>query len=82
MTESTSSRSHHDCEVAELRADRQLAVEYLKTALLSLRSLDERTAGLRALEALVEAYGDLQSLQKHAGLSDHALRHAMAALQT
>ena len=37
--------SHHAAEVAELRADRQLAVEYLKAA---LESLDDPTTGPRA----------------------------------
>ena len=80
MNGSINSQSHHECEIAELRADKQLAVEYLKAALLSLHNPAERTAGLRALEAIVEAYGDLESLQEHAGLSDQALRHAVAAL--
>ena len=40
--------SHHAAEVAELRADRQLAVEYLKAALESLDDPDDRAAGLLA----------------------------------
>ena len=32
--------SHHDREVAELRADRELAVEYLKAAMESLDDPD------------------------------------------
>ena len=31
--------SHHDLEVAELRADRELAVEFLKAAMESLDNL-------------------------------------------
>ncbi len=81
MTGSNSDISHHDCEVAELRADRQLAVEYLKIALRALDNPDECAAGLSALEAIVEAYGNLESLREPAGLSDQALRHAVAALQ-
>lgn len=81
MNGSASDVSHHDCEVAELRADRQLAVEYLKIALRALDNPDECAAGLSALEAIVEAYGDLESLRESAGLSDQALRHAVAALQ-
>lgn len=51
--------SHHDAEVAELRADRELAVEYLKVAMESLDNLDDRAAGLLALRTVAEAYGGL-----------------------
>lgn len=81
MNGSNSDVSHHDAEVAELRADKQLAVEYLKVALRALDNPDECAAGRLALAALVEAYGDLESLREHAGISDQALRHAVVALQ-
>lgn len=81
MNGSGSDVSHHECEVAELRADKQLAAEYLKVALQALDNPDERAAGLRALEAVVEAYGDLELLREQSGLDDAALRHAVAALQ-
>jgi hypothetical protein len=48
--------SHHDAEVAELRADRDLAVEYLKAAMESLDNPDDRAAGLLALRTVAEAY--------------------------
>ncbi len=51
--------SHHDAEVAELRADRELAVEYLKVAMESLDNPDDRAAGLLALRTVAEAYGGL-----------------------
>jgi len=51
--------SHHDREVAELRADRELAVEYLKAAMESLDDPDDRAAGLLALRTVAEAYGGL-----------------------
>ena len=47
--------SHHDAEVAELRADHELAIEYLKAAMESLDNPDDRAAGLLALRALAEA---------------------------
>lgn len=81
MTSSNSDVSHHACEVEELRADRQLAAEYLKIALRALNNPDELAAGLTALEAIVEAYGDLESLRESAGVSDQALRQAVLALQ-
>ena len=49
--------SHHDAEVAELRADRDLAVEYLRAAVELLDDPDDRAAGLLALRAVAEAYG-------------------------
>lgn len=51
--------SHHEREVAELRADRDLAVEYLKAAMESLDDPDNRAAGLLALRTVAEAYGGL-----------------------
>ena len=51
--------THHDREVAELRADRELAVEYLKAAMESLDDPDNRAAGLFALRTVAEAYGGL-----------------------
>ena len=43
--------SHHAIEVDELRADRELAVEYLKAAMESLDDPDDRAAGLLALRS-------------------------------
>ena len=51
--------SHHAAEVAELRADRELAVAYLKAAVESLDDPDDRASGLTALGAVAEAYGGL-----------------------
>jgi hypothetical protein len=51
--------SHHEREVAELREDRELAVEYLKAAMESLDDPDNRAAGLLALRTVAEAYGGL-----------------------
>ncbi|MBN9355989.1 MAG: hypothetical protein J0I15_06010 [Herbaspirillum huttiense] len=50
--------SHHEREIAELRANPLLAIEYLKAALESLDSPDNRPAALLALRAISEAYGD------------------------
>jgi len=47
--------SHHEREVAELPADRELAVEYLKAAMESLDNPDDRAAGLLALRTVAEA---------------------------
>ena len=51
--------SHHEAELAELRADRELAVAYLKAAMESLDDPDDRAAGLLALRTVAEAYGGL-----------------------
>ncbi len=47
--------SHHERELVELRADRELAVEYLKAAMESLDNPDDRAAGLLALRTVAEA---------------------------
>ena len=39
--------SHREREIAELRADRELAIEYLKAAMESLDDPDDRAAGPR-----------------------------------
>ena len=49
--------SHHEAEVSELRADRELAVEYLKAAMESLDDPNDRAAGLLVLRTVAEAYG-------------------------
>ena len=51
--------SHTDETIKELRADRQFAVEYLKSALEELDDPDNRAAGLLALRDVAEAYGGL-----------------------
>jgi DNA-binding phage protein len=50
--------AHHEAEVAELRSDRELAVEYLKAALESFDEPEDRTAGLLALRTVTAAYGE------------------------
>ncbi|TDA47029.1 transcriptional regulator, partial [Burkholderia pyrrocinia] len=44
--------SHHDAEVAELGADRELAVAYLRVAMESLDDPDNRAAALLALRTV------------------------------
>lgn len=51
--------SHHEREVAELAADRELAVEYVKVAMEALESAEDRAGGLIALRCIAEAYGDV-----------------------
>jgi DNA-binding phage protein len=65
--------SHHEREVAELRADRELAVEYMRLAVQSLECSDERVGGLLALFSLTEAYGDLAVLAADAEVLDAQL---------
>jgi probable addiction module antidote protein len=70
--------SHHERELAELRADRELAVEYLKAAMASLDDPDDRAAGLLALRTVAEAYGGLAAVAADAGISREALYRALS----
>lgn len=71
--------SHYEREVEELRADRELAVEYLKTAMASLDDPHDRAAGLLALRTVAEAYGGLGAVAAEAGISREALYRALSA---
>lgn len=71
--------SHHELEVAELRADRELAVEYLKSAMESLDDPDDRAAGLLALRTIAEAYGGLGAVAAEAGISRESLYRTLSA---
>jgi len=71
--------SHHDREVAELRADRELAVEYLKAAMESLDDPDNRAANLLALRTVAEAYGGLGAVAAEAGISRESLYRTLSA---
>ncbi|MFA6016321.1 MAG: addiction module antidote protein [Gallionellaceae bacterium] len=71
--------SHYDREVAELRADRELAVEYLKAAMESLDNPDDRAAGLLALRTVAEAYGGLAVVAAEAGISRESLYRTLSA---
>lgn len=70
--------SHHEAELAELRADRELAVEYLKAAMESLDNPDDRAAGLLALRTVAEAYGGLGTVATEAGISRESLYRALS----
>ena len=70
--------SHHDREVAELRADRELAVEYLKVAMESLDDPDDRAAGLLELRTVAEAYGGLGAVAAEAGINRESLYRTLS----
>ena len=70
--------SHHECEVEELRADRALAVAYLKAAMESLDDPEDRAAGLLALRTVAEAYGGLGAVASEAGISRESLYRALS----
>ena len=70
--------SHHEREVAELRTDRELAVEYLKAAMESLDDPDDRAGGLLALRTVAEAYGGLGAVAAEAGISRESLYRALS----
>jgi probable addiction module antidote protein len=70
--------SHHERELAELRADRELAVEYLRVAMQSLDNPQGRAAGLLALRAVAEAYGGLAIVAAEADISRESLYRALS----
>ena len=70
--------SHHEREVAELRADRELAVQYLKAAMESLDNPDDRAVGLLALRTVAEAYGGLGAVAAEAGISRESLYRTLS----
>lgn len=70
--------SHHEAEIAELRADPELAVQYLKAAMESLDNPDERAAGLLALRTVAEAYGGLGAVAAEAGISRESLYRTLS----
>ncbi|GHT82369.1 DNA-binding prophage protein [Betaproteobacteria bacterium] len=69
---------HHDAEVAELRADHELAVEYLSAAMEALDNPDDRAAGLLALRTVAEAYGGLGAVAAEAGISRETLYRTLS----
>lgn len=78
MTEPRGVVSHHEREVAELRADHELAVEYLRAAMSALDDPEDRGAGLVALRTVAEAYGGLGVVAAEAGISREALYRALS----
>lgn len=78
MRKVKSAVSHHERELAELRADRELAVEYLKAAMESLDDPDDRAAGLLALRTVAEAYGGLAAVAAEAGISRESLYRTLS----
>jgi len=70
--------SYHEWEIEKLRADRELAVEYLKAALESLDNPDERGGSLLMLRALAEAYGGLGAVAAQAGISRESLYRSLS----
>lgn len=70
---------HLEATVAELRADRMFAVEYLKSALEELDDPKHRAVGLLALRDVAEAYGGQASVAQEAGITREALYRALSA---
>lgn len=65
-------------KLEKLRSDRELAIEYLKTAMESLDNPEERAARLLALRSVAEAYGGLGSVAAQAGISRESLYRALS----
>jgi len=70
--------SHHEREIAELSADRELAIEFLKAALEAIDNPDDRAGGLLALRTVAEAYGGLAYVAAEAGISRESLYRALS----
>ncbi len=78
MNKMSGTVSHHDAELAELRADKELALAYLKAAMESLDNPNDRAAGLLALRTVAEAYGGLGTVAAEAGISRESLYRALS----
>lgn len=61
--------SHDQREIAELQADRELGMEYLKIAMEELENPEERAGALLALCARSKAYGGLSAVITEAKVS-------------
>ena len=70
---------HHAREVAELRADHELAVAYLRAAMESMDDPESRAGALLALRAVAEAHGGLGEVAAQAGISRESLYRALSA---
>ncbi len=70
---------HHERELAELRDDAELTVEYLKAAMEALDDPDDRASGLLALRAVAEAHGGLGAVAAEANISRESLYRALSA---
>jgi len=70
--------AHLEATIAELRADRAFAVEYLKSALEEIENPKHRAVGLLALRDVAEAYGGLAMVAQQAGITREALYRALS----
>lgn len=65
------SAPHREATIAELRADRSFAVDYLKSAMEELDNPEHRAVGQLALRDVAEAYGGLALVAQEAGITRH-----------
>lgn len=79
MNKFKASSSHDELEIKELRADRELALAYLKVAVDSLNDADDRSAGLLAIRAIAEAYDEVGTIAAKAGISRESLYRSLSA---
>jgi len=78
MTSYKAAVSHDECEIDELKADREYAVFYLKEAMASLGNPQERGAALLAIRSIAQAYGGLRKIADDAGISRESLYRALS----
>ncbi len=70
--------SDTEATIAELRADREFAVGYLKAALEELDDPNHRAVGLLALRDVAAAYGGVAAVAQEAGITREALYRALS----
>jgi len=78
MRNSKAGNSFHAWEIEQLKADRELTVEFLIAAMESLDNPEERAGGLLALRDVAEAYGGLGLVAAQAGISRESLYRALS----
>ena len=69
---------YNEWEIEQLRANRELAIEYLKVSMESLNIPEERAGALLSLRAVAEAYGGLGAVAAQAGISRESLYRALS----
>lgn len=78
MTDFNGCRPYDEWELEALRDDKELAVEYLKLALETMRRPDEMAGALLALRTLADAYGGVGRVATATGLSRESLYRSLS----
>lgn len=70
--------SYDRFEIEMLKNDRELAVLYMRDAMVSLNDPNDRGAALLALRSLANAYGGLGKIAEESGISRESLYRALS----